>query len=300
MITATDAVVLAGVNPYASRTPLSVYAEKVGPPQPRSKTSRAMWFGNMIEPIALQYLREERKLTVLAGTETLRHPILTHIGATPDGTIIERHKPVAVAECKAVGFDRAPRWGEEEMGADGVPEDVLVQVHMQMTVRRVNLAYVVALLGTDARIYVVERNEDLATALLETCDEFWRKHVVPRVPPTPDGSEASSRAIGSLFPKTNRQHALAPAEAERWAEAYLAAKDGEARAAAAKAEAEAELKLLCGDAQGLVGPTWRLDWMNRKGSPAWKAIAEAMQPPAHIIAEHTPAVGPRVFSLKEK
>ena len=57
-------------------------------------------------------------------------------------------------------------------------------------------AVVPALLMGDFRVFWLELDDrDLAPALLEMDQAFWEGNVLPRVPPDPDDSEATSRTL---------------------------------------------------------------------------------------------------------
>jgi len=107
MIAATDAVILAGVYP-GKKGPSSVYLSKVAEPEPDQEEALALRLGNLLEPLAIELVAEERSLWVEPG-ETVRHATETWIGATPDAFAVE---PAA----KALGANRHTRRALEATG----------------------------------------------------------------------------------------------------------------------------------------------------------------------------------------
>src|SRR5690606_34839078 len=79
---------------------------------------------------------------------------------------------------------------------------------------------------------------------------FWEGHIVPRIPPAPDHSDASAEAIRRLFPVASgevvdlRDDRELTRIAEELEAAKVACKEAEQR----KAELENRLKLAMGDA----------------------------------------------------
>lgn len=297
-LTATDITVLAGVTPYG-RTPHDVYLDKTGEIAPRAP-SAAQSLGHRLEPVALAILAEERELVVLRG-KSEAHPMMPWVISTPDGDVLT--KPTggvrcAVAEAKAVGLHMASRWGESG-DPDGVPDEVLVQVTWQCIQRRVSLAHVVALIGTDARFYDIEKNEDLAAGLLELGEGWWRRHVLGKRAPDVDGSEGAARMVRGLFRKATKGIVPAPAEAAGLVDRYLETKAARESAEREEDAAKARLCALIGEAEGIDGETYLATWRERAGSPDWKALAEKLGATPQLAKEYR-RDGTRVLNVKLK
>lgn len=293
-ITATDATILAGVSPYG-RTVHDIFLEKVGDADAVEQTP-AMSLGHRLEPVALALLAEERGLTIRPG-QTEKHPVMTWAIATPDGDVYSVDGDrVAVAEAKAVGLRMAHRWGESG-DPEAIPDEVRVQTAWQMIVARVRRAHVVALIGTEARFYDVEHDEDLAAALLEMGDRFMRKHITPRIAPTIDGSEASARMVRGLFRRARAGLVKAPAEAMPLVREYMLAREAADAAEKAKTAAQAKLCALIGESEGIEDPRFVATWKERAGSPDWKALAEKLGA-TKALAEEYRRAGVRVLNVK--
>jgi putative phage-type endonuclease len=294
-VTATDAAIIAGVYPYG-RTVHDVYLEKLGAADAVTQTP-AMALGHRLEPVALALLAEEFGLTIRPG-KTEKHPIQTWCIASPDGDVLENDGKdrVAVAEAKAVGLRMAARWGESG-DPETIPDEVRVQVAWQMIVTRTPRAHVVALLGTEARFYELQHDEDLAGALLEMGDTFYRDHILARVPPEVDGSEASARMVRGLFRRARLGLIKAPVEAEGLVRDYLRARSLLDDAERAKTAAQAKLCALIGEAEGIEAPGFVATWKARAGSPDWKALAEKLGA-TKALAEEYRRDGARVLNVK--
>lgn len=297
-ITATDITAIVGVSPYG-RTAHDVYLSKVAIEE--THETRAMGLGLKLEAIALSILAEERGLSIEQGG-THQHPIMPWVVASPDGLVPDsgarESRWRAVCEAKVVGYHMAKRWGEDG-DPEAVPDDVRVQVQWQMLACRVKVGYVVALLGTEARTFELAHDDDLAGALLEAGDTFWRGNVVAREPPDIDSTEGAARMVRGLFRRATAGIIEAPAEAEELVQFYQAAKAQLAAAERVKDQAQAKLCALIGDNEGLDGGAWLATWKEREGSPDWKAIAESLGAGKDLVEKYRRA-GTRVLLVKER
>lgn len=270
-ITATDARVLAGEDPYG-RTPHDVWRSKVLGEEDFIETE-AIELGNDLEPIVIPRVAKKVGYHVLRVDPellTMRHRKVEHHVATPDALLARTafHDAEATAQVKVCGLHAAGEWGKPEDGADGVPDHVLIQDAWEMHVSGHPVSFVGALIGTEVRVYRIELTPDIAElieATIEVVDRFWRDHVVANRPPTIDGSEGSARMLKALFPRARRPTVRASEEAERAAAMFFEARDAEKRWKARKETAQQLLVAACGDAGGLTGDGWRLLYGKRAG-----------------------------------
>lgn len=234
MVTATDMVVLAGVYP-GKRSPCGLYLEKVegdmpandvtfegelvGDGEDEEEVSDAARLGLYVEPYLVQYAADRLGCWYLPG-QTLRHPTEPWIGATPDALAVEASFPgirgsvpslatrlkqrrLANMESKVVGRHRFGRWGGIDDASWVVPEDVVVQCQWQMTTTGLPLAYVVALLGTSHRVFVLEHSPELEEELVAIGRDFWR-HVEERRMPAVDGSDEAWKMVRRALPSVRQ------------------------------------------------------------------------------------------------
>jgi len=272
MVTASDTYVLAGEG-YSDQSPLRVYLEKTTDVEPWSGNVYTR-VGTMLEPLLMDLLAEQRGLTLTDGT-TERHPLIAWLGATPDRNVLDDSgKRVAVVEGKAVMNPRsAAHWQSTP------PDRVVIQATIQMLVTRTRMAYVPALLLGDFRVWELELDErDLGPALLEMDEAFWHDHVLPRVPPPPDATEASARALKELYPRVKGGLVRATPEIEDAAREWFAARRTIEDAEARLQGAENVLKAAIGEHAQISGDGWLASWLPRKGSVSWKKAFDVLGP----------------------
>jgi hypothetical protein len=190
-------------------------------------------------------------------------PLTVEAQALADGEA--RYLPdfgcLATCEAKAVGGFMRQHW------ADGLPHSVNVQLHWQMVVLGLRRGYVSALLGHEHQVFIVERDEALATALLTLGDRFWRHNVLANRAPLPDGSDGAGRMVAAMFERPKLIGKVsAPAEAESWALQYAEADARAKLAKRQKAEAQQNLQRLIGDAEGIASPNFEATWKWRPES----------------------------------
>ena len=191
-----------------------------------------------------------------ANADTMVDSVLTGSGPLPMpwSTDDTNQPPVGVAECKAVGIDNQD-WTETE-----IPDYVLVQVTVQMHVARVKRARVGKLVGTDLATYTVELDPDLDTAILERCDAFRRNHLEKNIPPAVDGSDAATRMLAGLFPRSQKRHVQPTPELDLWAKDYLEVKAAVKAQETCLAELEQKFKLAMAEADAIDGQGWKARW----------------------------------------
>jgi putative phage-type endonuclease len=271
MIAATDAVILAGVYP-GKKGPSSVYLSKTAALEERDEEEAlAMRLGNILEPLAIDLVAEERGLTHAPG-ETVRHATESWIGATPDAFAVEPSaktltgkgapvRRVAVIEAKAVGRFRLSHWGDE---LDAIPDYVHVQVQWQLLATGLKTAYVSALLGLEHRSFVIEHDDSLASALVEVCEAFWKNHVLTGTPPAPDGSEDAWKVVKKAFPRPTKGGLLwAPGPIAELAQDAMKAQAMKKHWETVEQRKKQELCALIGESEGYEGEGWRAKWSVR-------------------------------------
>jgi putative phage-type endonuclease len=269
LITASDAAAILGLNPW--RSPLDVWASKVHEDAKPIRQNFKMRRGHAVEPLLLEWLGEQRAplRVVPAGDKTLTHPLLTWLGATPDGLVYDGDALKANAEAKSSGA--VEHW-QDEAGDPQIPDYYHPQVVVQMAVTNAPSTLVVAEILTDRGpesepwIIEVERDRELEAIVLEELDDFRRKYIETRTPP--DLESATYRQIATVFRRPQRAELLpASTEASDLARRYLAAQEAK-KAAEVEIEAtKAEICKAIGDAEGLHGDEWKATWRWREGGP---------------------------------
>jgi putative phage-type endonuclease len=264
---------VAGIGPFAS--PMQVWESKVFGLD--SIPHETLEIGHLLEPVAAE-LFARRTGKRLRTSTTIEHPRHRWAGATPD-RLVEGEE--LLVECKAVGVGSAPFWGED--GSDEIPDHYRAQVEWQLEVLGWRRAAVAALIGTELRVFYLERDPDLARALVEAGQRWWFRHVVTEIPPKIDGTEAASDYLSRRFPRGRAREELAdmpPAVAA----ALLEYRECKATIDDAKARQDAlanRLKLAIGES-GAVGfrdpELGTVRWTKTASNGVdWQAVAEDLR-----------------------
>lgn len=302
----TDAAAIMGLSPWAS--PYQVYMDKTGQAPLRAETE-AMWWGKALESIIARRYTEKtgRKVYELPEGLVMRHAEHDFLLGTPDRLCITERRGL---EIKTASLYSAKDWGE--VGTDEIPNAYLAQVVHYMAITGFDVWDVAVLLGgNDFRVYTVRRDPDLEAMILDRCIRFWNDHVIPRVPPPVDGSEATNKLLRGLWTKTTPLRVTATPEAIEHAEAYAKAKANIEAWEAEKRKHESALMAAIGDLEGLDATTFRVTWKhtNPIRKVDYKALVEELADRLDLdtasleeIAARftTEAPGPRRFMLTLK
>lgn len=265
-IGSSDVAPILGLSTY--RGPSDVYERLVvGTPDTGDSADAAR--GRLLEP---RVLREWSRAT---GTALLpQEPHTLYIrdewaSASPDALAADGR----VVEAKTDRF--RDRWGEpltierwSPEAATVVRRDYYLQVSHQLYVLDRDVADLAVLLPGDdpflpeLRIYTIRRDLEVEEALVGTLRAWWQDHVVARVPPPPDGTDAASRLLARQQRQGSRK-ATGP-------EVQLAAAYATARRNAADWEAHRktlgqQLVNLAGDASRLELPRGHVTVVRQSG-----------------------------------
>jgi predicted phage-related endonuclease len=280
----SDIAAVAGLHPY--KTGLDVFAAKVHGVE-REVGPAAEVGLELEEGIARLYLKRQAvpEDATMAARGTLRDPALPWAAATPDRLIRLGPNAVRNVQIKVVGLSQAWRWDDALQGADGVPPEVLAQVTWEArAIERsedlsVPESHVVALIGTDLRVYTVPTDRDLMGLLLDAGADFWREHIEKRRPPeiTEKNAASACELIKRRYPRQELPAVPATSAMVELALAYDRARTEATAAEERKVLAFAHLTEAIGAAEGfasddgMVKVTWKT---NASGGADWKAIAE--------------------------
>lgn len=180
---ASDAAAAVGLSRWVTR--LSLYLQKVGEADGPEENEPMRW-GTLLEPVVRQEYANRTGNTIIVPQKRLQHPNHEWLTATPDGLVVDRRRYYEGKTART-----AEGWGEP--GSDEIPMEYLLQVQHGMYVTGFPVADVAVLIGgQDFRIYVVEANAELQTALVDQEADFWA-HVVSRQPPAPVSREDVKR-----------------------------------------------------------------------------------------------------------
>lgn len=241
----SDAATLFDANPYQSR--LALYYDKIGQGVPDDGKSEAATWGTLLEPAVKAAYEMRTGRRVRAGLVMARHadPDVPLIANT-DGTIdpVPKYSGLGVYEGK-VSFQPGrttatagglviASWAEGE----GPPLYHQIQGQSYLAVTGWGWVGFACFMPDDVRFHRdplrqidMPRNDRFIEVLCEASRRFWHEHVLPRVPPPADGSEATLKALRYAFPKDNGRVYIMPPNIAETAAKYREAKARESVAA---------------------------------------------------------------------
>lgn len=306
---ASEVSALVELNPY--KDAMAVWCRKPTPSRPPlvdddddddgEENPRAE-VGSVLEG-SLRELYTRRTGIELAPYEpiTLRHPDLEHVLASPDGLSADG---AGGLELKVVGANMLHHW------EGGVPDYVVAQCTQNMAVVGRDRWDVAALLGgTDFRVWSIGYDDDLATMLLEACEEFWTVHVEGDTPPEPRDHESRKAYLRARYPSASSK--CVPVgdgdhgELADLARMFAEGKELLANVQAAHDQIEAYFQELVGDQYGIEGGWGKFLWYGVRGRVDWKAVAEELAGGVVPLALEEKHRGkgyrvPRFYPLTEK
>jgi predicted phage-related endonuclease len=144
----------------------------------------------------------------------------------------------------------------------------------------------------------LQRDPEIAAAIVEVAEDFWTGHVAADVPPPVDGSDEWARFLAG---RAQRSDALIDAtpELDRWAEQLREARDAMEAAEALEKEARNHLIAAIGEAAGVKGSTWRATYKAAK--PTKRLDLESLVPTLEAqILKMDPALAPFLPALRER
>lgn len=267
---------------------LTIWGYKTGRLKPGNDVPEYIELGNLLEPV-IASLYTKRTGFALVECGTLVHPKDPLQLATPDRLVADRPWTVQIKKARS----RAT-WGEE--GTDDIPENILVQCMWELSVTGREVAHVpVLFFGSKMAIFTVRRDDEMIGLLAEQGHKWWTDHVIGNRPPAPDGSDKAREALGKLFPSAGKMTYPLGEDLEKIfeiAREYCQAREEEKAAKSRKDACGNTLRLLIGEGAGFAGQWGTVTWTpDANGKPSWKDIAEALNPPSALVAQHTNAPG---------
>lgn len=274
----SDAPAIIGASRWGSK--LSVYLDKIGEAPPRVQTSRQEWGLRLEDAVAQWY--SDREGVRLRKVGFRRHPVHSFIGGNVDREIVGPGAGRGVEIKTAHRLDES--WGEE--GSGKVPADYWTQVQHYQILRGYTVSDLVVLVGgNDPKVFTIPADLMFQAMLVEEERRFWHEHVIPRVPPEPDGSEASREALNVLYPRTDREEMAATPELARVLAEIVAVRGEVKGLERVLTERENYVKAAMGVRERLVGGGYRASWSERAGSVAWKVVAASLRRQVEGIGE---------------
>ena len=191
-IGASEMAAILGESTWGSA--LSIYTGKVHDTTDDLADVEAVEWGKRLEQTILEAYRERTGRHAERSGQLLRSLKYPWAMCTLDGLTWENEPPGWPLEIKNASEWKKGDWEE------GPPRPYLIQVYHQMLVTDEPKATVACLLGGNRLVWQdVERDESEVRRIVHAGEEFWNR-VQRRIPPEPDGSDASGRALARLYP----------------------------------------------------------------------------------------------------
>lgn len=187
----SDASIIAGVNAYTSVYELWQY--KTGQRIPKEADNDFTHFGTILESIIKQEFTRRTGLKVRNRRAIYQSDEYPFMIADLDG-VVNDHGEMCVFEAKTASAYKLEIWEK------GVPLEYLYQVQHYLVVTGWKKAYIAVLIGGNHFICrVIERDEGMIAKIIAMERRFWEGHVLPKIEPPMDGSEATRVYLNETY-----------------------------------------------------------------------------------------------------
>lgn len=193
----SEAPILFGEG-YSSQSQVAMYADKIGQEvAPLSEDQQEyMAIGKLMELTTRPLFGLKTGLSVIdPGEFTIwKHATIPHMLATLDGLCFDPEiNDWAVVELKSIAF-KQHEWQDDEP-----PLRHAIQVQHQLACTGLKRGYLLGLIGNKATIFCIGRNDSFIDQnLIPRCNEFWHCVINRELPPV-DSSDATKRALASIY-----------------------------------------------------------------------------------------------------
>lgn len=196
----SDAATIMGVDDFSSE--LALYVEKTNEGPPDEESSEVAEWGRLFEPLIIREFARRSGRKVVRGGKLMRSLKAPHYLTTLDGVQLTRSGPKVPSFARGPGVAEVKTTGYGHRYDEDLPVEVQVQIQWEMFVTGAQWATCIWLPFPERRMkwVDVEPHRAFQEVLAGRVDNFW-KRVQRRLPPDPDGSEASKRALQKLYPE---------------------------------------------------------------------------------------------------
>ena len=243
-----------GLNRW--RSPLEVWADKCGLPVKNEMSEACRWGILLEEPIRAE-LSRRNGWQIEKPSAMFQHRSIPFLTANVDGIALIPEKGRAIVEIKTGSSYKEQEWSDGQ-----VPAEYLLQAQSYLDVLDLSCCVLACLLGGQKLIVTeVSRDSEMIDSIHRLAADFW-DHVQNRIPPDPDGSDATAEFLAKLYPTSSNQSPMILAEtADTIIEEWHKAKSDEEVAAEQRRLAESRLKTMLQDHEAGISPGgWRVSW----------------------------------------
>lgn len=190
----SDVAAICGLSKW--RSPYQVYLEKLGEAPEFEMTEAAEW-GNRLEPLVADKFADEHPEWAITEKKVIYcHPDLQWATGNLDRMIICPFRGRGILEIKT-----ASEYLKQDWDDGNIPDYYYVQLQWYLYVTGLQWGYFATLIGGNKyREYEVLRDEDMIQELVRITDEFWNQHVLSKLAPPIDGSEATAKLLSRMYP----------------------------------------------------------------------------------------------------
>ena len=256
----SDAPIVLDQSPWKS--PLELWGEKTGRLEAPKLESDAVEMGKLLEPVVVQRFRQKAGLEAFnwPGTQSILHPDLPWLFATPDAVIFDPARGVGLGQIKTTD-----RWGAKHW-SDGPPLYHQIQVQHELAACQADWGMLILLVdGRQLRWFVQERNDAFIAQMLDVEGEFWHC-CLNEVPPEIGSSGAVKvkdlgKTLAKLYGREDGSQIILPDESIVWDSELQSMKSAIKKLTEEKDLLESRIKAAIGEATvgmtpGGIGYSW--------------------------------------------
>lgn len=182
-----------GFNPYKSA--YTLWAEKTKK-VPEFEGNLTTEVGSYLEPFVAELFERETGKKVRRKNRILVNTDYPWAFADVDRLVVGEKALLEIKTTNSLPNMRRFKNGE-------YPESWYCQVTHYLAVSGLEKAYLAVLIGCkEFKLFEVERDEDEIASLMKAEEQFWN-NVKTNTPPTVDGTESTSKTIGTIYPDSN-------------------------------------------------------------------------------------------------
>lgn len=285
----SDAGAVMGMNPYSS--PFAVWAEKTGKVEgfAGNLTTKV---GAYLEDLVAQLFTEETGKKVRRKNRMLVNDEYPWACADVDRLVVGEKALLEIKTTNSFPAMRKIRGGE-------YPEMWYCQMVHYLAVTGLEKAYLAVLINCrDLRIFELERDAGEIAALMDAEKAFWEK-VAQDIPPEADGSEATTEALGAMFPESNGE-TMTLFEAGSLLEQRDRLLTSKKAVEAEVDEINNQIKAEMGDNERAVCDRWTVSWQSQSKKTFDRKALEKDYPGIDLEKYYKKTTSTRVFRVTKK